>query len=126
MSDHFLTSLLNFCILTMITGRYIFSSTDPTSSAELCFLYCQIQMYIGFQCLPNLTTTTAAVATTTTATTTTASMTTTLVPCPSQYVGDPEMVLLCQLWQQLISVQQQLNSSSVIPAGVSSITCPYR
>ncbi len=101
-------------------------SDNPTSSTELCSLYCKIQLYLGSECIP-LTTTTSFTTTTTTATTATTTTTTTLLPCPIQYEGDPEMELLCQLWLQWQVLQQQFNSNpSLSTAVLSPVSCLYR
>jgi hypothetical protein len=104
---------------------FLIFSTDPTSSVELCSLYCQIQIYYGFMCIPNPTTTTTTIPPTTT-TVTEITTTITLEPCPSQYVDDPESRELCQLWTQLKELQHQLDNSTSTTAGLTSISCPYR
>jgi hypothetical protein len=131
-------------------------SDNPTSSTELCSLYCKIQLYLGSECVPLITTeTTASTETTTTTTTTTASSTLTtiiaeaitlpsttlisttsstdstlttiaLASCPSQYEGDPEMELLCQLWIQLQALKQQFNSNPILTTALASTSCLYR
>ena len=112
------TSLKKTCIIFCLKNIFLFpTSNNPTSSTILCSLYCQIKSYLGSECVSTTTTTTS---------TSTTTVTTTLAACPSQYLGDPENVLLCQLWIQLLDVQQQFNSSPAIPAEVTSISCPYR
>ena len=68
---------------------------NPTSSQPLCHLWCELQSYTGVQC----------------------------VTCPDHLFTDKEAQTLCSLWEELLDLKNQPNST--IPENSMSTACPY-
>ena len=113
-----------------------FSSNDPTSSVELCNLYCRIQFYSGRICsqeiTPTLTITTPTTTTTTTTTLTSiteasASTSASEQSCPNYNVSETDQPLFCALWIHLLAVETIFNSSTSFVTPLPQFTsCIYR
>jgi hypothetical protein len=73
---------------------------NPTSADKLCDLWCQIALFEGSECSPE-------------------------VPCPPRYSGDPEEETLCQLWKDLqnLEAMEGMPSHTLVPA--QSVDCVY-
>ncbi len=57
--------------------------SNPTSAIPLCYMWCQIQIFLGFEC----------------------------ITCPDEYKQDPEHQLLCNLHQDLTLMQNNVTLS---------------
>ena len=71
---------------------------DPTSSYELCSLWCAIQEFDGKQC----------------------------IKCPEQYKNDPESILLCDLHDQLEIAVHNNNGNPIDETNLSPVVCKYQ
>ena len=80
---------------TPITCLY---EDNPTSSTELCNLWCSIQSNSGASCLK----------------------------CPIEYTQDPANTTLCNLWTELQILQHKHNQQPTTELPKSNVTCVYK
>ena len=82
---------------------------NPTTEQDLCDLWCDIQTFKGKECVPE---------------TTTMIQTTTEKPCPQDFSSDPEEQLLCSLWKELITLQEESLDQNGMPSQISTSGSP--